>query len=29
MDRFEELVKMTTEERERYFHDFSSLLQEN
>lgn len=26
MDRFEELVKLSPEDRERYFHDFSSLL---
>lgn len=28
MDRFEELVKMTSKEREHYFHDFCSLQQE-
>lgn len=26
MDRFEELVKLSPEDRERYFHDFKSLL---
>nr|WP_294467133.1 DUF885 family protein [uncultured Sellimonas sp.] len=28
ISRFEELIKMTVEERQRYFHEFSSLLSE-
>jgi len=28
MERFGELVRLTPEERERYFHEFSSLLEE-